>query len=206
MASRTDARNTSDAQSVTTATEYVLLERLERCDLASPTGGGDYPRHNGVNDLQGLAARMSWGEYIRAVFCVELVQGPRWITPALPGQPHNLIFPDSAGRTVYVITAFNPAGKAAPDEANAVAHQQLTTRLQEMGATYLAAAGGNPEWTHVEPSLAVIGMSEEDARALGREFGQDAIFGWSPTTLTVLSCDTDKVHMTGWDVLGDPVE
>jgi hypothetical protein len=105
---------------------------------------------------------------------------------------------------VYVITAFNPAGKVAPDEANSVAHQRLTTRLHEMGATFLAAAGGNLEWTHVEPSFAVIGMSEQDARALGRDFGQDAIFGWSPTTMTVLSCDTCKVHTTGWGILPDP--
>lgn len=149
---------------------------------------------------------MSWGEYIRAVLCIELAQGPRWIKPALPGQSHDVIFPDSAGRTVYVITAFNPAGKVAPKEANEVAQQRLTSKLEEIGATYLPAAGGNLEWTHVEPSLAVIGMSQEDARALGREFGQDAIFGWSPTTLTVLSCDTDKVHHTGWDVLRDPAE
>lgn len=147
---------------------------------------------------------MGWDDYIRAVFRVDLEQGTRWIRPARTGQPHDVIFPDSAGRTVYVITAFNQAGKVAPQEANALAHQRLEARLHEMGATCLAAAGGNLQWTHVEPGFAVIGMPEEDARALGREFGQDALFGWSPTTLTVLSCNTTRVHLTGWDVLPDP--
>ena len=147
---------------------------------------------------------MSWDDYIRAVFRVDLVQGTRWIRPARTGQPHDVVFPDSAGGTVYVITAFNPAGEVAPQEANAAAQQRLEDRLHEMGATYLAAAGGNPEWTHVEPSFAVMGMPEEDARTLGRGFGQDAIFGWSPTTLMVLSCNTAQAHLTGWDLLPDP--
>jgi hypothetical protein len=148
---------------------------------------------------------MSWDDYITAVIRVELAQGTRWIQPARTGQPHDVIFPDSAGRTVHVITAFNTAGKVAPQEANAAAHQRLETRLDEMGVTYLAAAGGSLDWTHVEPGFAVMGMSEKDARALGRELGQEALFGWSPTTLAVLSCDTARVHVTGWDVLQDPV-
>ena len=147
---------------------------------------------------------MHWDDYIRAVIRVELPQGTLWIKPAPPGTTHDVAFPGNAGGTVHVITAYNPAGKVVPDKANTAAQQRLTARLQEMGATYLAAAGGNVEWTHVEPSFAIIGMTQEDARALGREFGQEAIFGWSPTTLAVLSCDTDQVHVTGWAGDRDP--
>jgi len=147
---------------------------------------------------------MSWDSYIRAVLRIERPHGTQWIRPAPLGRSHDIDFPDSGGRTVHVITAYNPAGKVVPDEANAAAHQRLEARLQEIGATYLAAAGGDVEWSHVEPSFAVMGMTEEDARALGREFGQDAIFGLSPTALVVLSCDTSRTHVTGWETSQDP--
>jgi Protein of unknown function (DUF3293) len=147
---------------------------------------------------------MSWDNYIRAVLRIELPAGTLRIKAAPLGKSHDIDFPGSAGGTVHVITAYNPAGTVAPDEANTSAHERLTAKLQEIGATYFAAAGGDVQWTHVEPSVAVIGMTDEDARALGREFGQDAIFGWSPTALVALSCDTSKIHMTGWDVLPDP--
>ena len=147
---------------------------------------------------------MSWDNYIRAVLRIDLPAGTLRIKAAPLGKSHDIDFPGSAGGTVHVITAYNPADKVAPDEANTSAHERLIARLQEIGATYFAAAGGDVQWAHVEPSVAVIGMTAEDARALGRQFGQDAIFGWSPTALVVLSCDTSKIHMTGWDVLPDP--
>lgn len=92
-----------------------------------------------------------------------------------------------------------------PDAANIFAHERLTTGLQKMGKTCFAANGGDVEWTHVEQGFAVIGMTDEEALALGRDFGQEAIYGWSPSTLTVLSCDTAKIHMMGWDVVTNPV-
>jgi len=146
---------------------------------------------------------MSWDSYIRAVLRVERPEGAQWIRPAALGRSHGIDFPDSSGRTVHVITAYNPAGKVVTDKVNIAAHQRLEARLQEMGASYLAAAGGDVEWAHVEPGFAILGMSENDARALGREFGQDAIFGLSPTALVILSCDTSRTHVTGWEASPD---
>lgn len=147
---------------------------------------------------------MSWDNYIRAVLRIELPEGTLRIKPAPLGKSHDINFPDKTGGTVHVITAFNPGGIAVPDAANTFAHERLAARLQKMGKTCLAAAGGDVEWTHVEQGFAVIAMTDEEALALGRDFGQEAIYGWSPSTLTVLSCDTAKIHMTGWDVATNP--
>lgn len=143
---------------------------------------------------------MSWDSYIRAVLRIELPGKTLRIKPADLGRSHDIDFSDVGDGTVYVITAYNPAGNVVPDEANTAAHQRLTARLEEVGATYHEAAGGDAEWVHVEPGFAISGMSQEDARALGREFGQDAIFGLSSTTLTILSCGTTRIHVTGWAV------
>jgi Protein of unknown function (DUF3293) len=147
---------------------------------------------------------MGWDNYIRAVLCIELPEGTLRIKPAPLGKSHDINFPDSTCGTIHVITAFNPGGITAPDAANVVANERLTTRLQKMGKTCFAAAGGDVDWTHVERGFAVIGMTDEEALALGRDFAQEAIYGWSPSTLTVLSCDTGKIHMTGWDVVTNP--
>jgi hypothetical protein len=147
---------------------------------------------------------MSWDDYTRVVLRIELPEGTLRIKPAALGKPHHIDFPDTHGGTIHVITAYNPAGEVVPDEVNTLAHERLAGRLKELGSTYLAATGGDVEWTHVEPGFAVVGMTAEDARALGREFGQEAIFGWSPTALVVLSCDTSRIHMTGWSVVPDP--
>jgi hypothetical protein len=43
-------------------------------------------------------------------------------------------------------------------------------------------------------------MNDAQARALGRRFGQDAVFAWSPTSWRLLGC-ADAFHDTvvaGW--------
>jgi hypothetical protein len=57
---------------------------------------------------------------------------------------------------------------------------------------------GRPPWTHSEASVALIGIPEADAIALGAQFKQDAIFVFSPADRRVVSCTDDRVVTTGW--------
>lgn len=59
-------------------------------------------------------------------------------------------------------------------------------------------AGGDLGWTHTEASFALIGVDEAYAKALGRDFGQDAIFEWTSTELSVLACDGERRSSAGW--------
>jgi hypothetical protein len=190
-----DRYKSSETRWVTTATEIRPSDDASRRPILAAAS---------TYDIGASAVDLSWDDYIRAVIRIDRPGRTLWIKPARLRRSHDEVFPDSAGRTVYVITADNPAGKVVPDDTNASARQRLTVRLHELGATYLVAAGGNADWTHVEPSFAVMGMTKDDARTLGREFGQEAIFGLSPTALTVISCDSAKEDVTGWDVLPDP--
>jgi hypothetical protein len=98
-----------------------------------------------------------------------------------------------------VITAHNPGGRLSGAD-NAAAQTQLVAVLEERGLTWWPAAGGDPSWTHVEESAAVIGMDEADAIALGAQFGQDAIFVLTPADRQVVGCAQRRMVATGWSI------
>ena len=140
---------------------------------------------------------MSWNEYVRAVVRIELADGLVQIAPAPPGRADGT-FPDVPDHVLYVVTAFNPGGVVRPERGNRQAHAALIRRLEADQVTSWEAAGGDPGWTHTEASFALVGVDQAYAKALGRDFGQDAIFEWTPTELCVLACDSERRSMAGW--------
>ncbi|MFF5401498.1 DUF3293 domain-containing protein [Streptomyces misionensis] len=108
-------------------------------------------------------------------------------------------FPQAAGgAAVHVITAWNPRGRTASADANARAHRLLLGRLRGLGLDWWPAEGGDPGGTHREESVAVVGLDDAAARALGRRFGQDAVFAWTPGAWRVLACGTGAASVSGW--------
>lgn len=63
------------------------------------------------------------------------------------------------------------------------------------------AAGGNAERTHVEHGVAIIGMNLDVARAIGRDFGQDAIFCWTRAHWQIVACDSAAVVHRRWSII-----
>ncbi|MEU6086701.1 DUF3293 domain-containing protein [Streptomyces sp. NPDC047085] len=108
-------------------------------------------------------------------------------------------FPESAGvGTVHVITAWNPRGRTASADDNARAQGQLLDEIRNRALTWWVAEGGDVSGTHREESVAVVGLSDAAALELGRRFGQDAIFAWTPDAWRVLACDSAAVAASGW--------
>lgn len=139
-----------------------------------------------------------WGLYQRAVVDVELPAGPVRISPAPPGVAVGR-FPVPHGETVHVVTAHNPRGARASRRHNHRAHQELLGLLRRRGLSWWPAVGGDPEGRHTEASAAVVGLSDDEARALGREFGQDAVFAWSAPAWRLLACFGAEEALTlGW--------
>jgi len=52
--------------------------------------------------------------------------------------------------------------------------------------------------------LALIGIAEADAVALGAEFKQEAIFAFNRANRRVVSCTDTRVETTGWSSEPDP--
>lgn len=140
-----------------------------------------------------------WSAYSDAVLRIEAPSGVIWVRPA----PISLVsgeYPEPDGRAICVITAHNPGGRLASGTDNAAAQVRLVAKLKERGLTVWPAAGGDPSWTHVEDSAAVIGMDEADAIALGAQFGQDAIFVLTPRYHLVVGCAERRIAATGWSI------
>jgi hypothetical protein len=138
-----------------------------------------------------------WDAYVTAVVRIESPGGVRWLKPAPIFRTEGL-YPDPDGRPIYVLTAYNPAGRRAPDAANAAAKARLESLVRRRGLTWWPAEGGDATWTHVEASVALIGIVEADAIALGAEFRQDAIFVFTTACRRVVSCTDTRVETTGW--------
>lgn len=141
----------------------------------------------------------SWGHYASALLRIEPPGRPIWVRPAPVWQTAGE-YPDPEGRPICLITAHNPGGRVSSAAANASAQARLVAELETTGLTWWPAAGGNPSWTHVEDSPAVIGMTEADAVALGARFGQDAIFVLTPSDRRVVGCTARRVITTGWTI------
>ncbi|HWG02602.1 MAG TPA: DUF3293 domain-containing protein [Trebonia sp.] len=128
---------------------------------------------------------------------IEAPGGVYWLRPA-PSMSTRGEYPDPGKRPLYVLTAHNPGGQPASGAANAAAAARLTAELGRRRLAWWPADGGDPSWTHVEPGAAVTGIDEAGARALGAEFGQEAIFVLTPAGRRVVACADDRAVTTGW--------
>ncbi|MEU7060906.1 DUF3293 domain-containing protein [Streptomyces sp. NPDC046197] len=97
-----------------------------------------------------------------------------------------------------MITAWNPRGRTASADDNARAQGLLLDEIRSRALTWWSAEGGDACGTHREESVAVAGLSDAAARDLGRRFGQDAIFAWTPDAWRVLACDSEAAAVSGW--------
>jgi hypothetical protein len=136
-----------------------------------------------------------WGAYLQAAVDIQVGGRIIRILPDAAGQVSG-DFPDPSGRTIHVITAANPYGRPASDEDNERTHQELLQALREW--VTFPAVGGDPSGSHAEQSVAVVGLSDAAAVELGRRFEQDAVFAWTPQSLTLLSCVSDIEAVRGW--------
>ncbi|MER6977024.1 DUF3293 domain-containing protein [Streptomyces carpinensis] len=140
----------------------------------------------------------NWDHYRAAVVDIRIPDRTVHVEPRPSGTAEGS-FPEAAGSaTVHVITAWNPLGRTASVDANARAHRLLLDEVRRRGLTWWPAQGGDASGTHREESVAVVGLGDTAARDLGRRFGQDAIFAWSPDAWRVLACDTAAAAVSGW--------
>jgi hypothetical protein len=112
------------------------------------------------------------------------------VTVEVNGQPVMLqasgLFAD---QPVHVITAWNPGDDRPSAEENHRRDQELHLRLQGMGLELVRAIGSDPDSDHREEGWAVVGLSDDEARSVGTEFDQVAVFRLASGVQSVLWCD-----------------
>jgi hypothetical protein len=90
--------------------------------------------------------------------------------------------------SVTIITAWNPGLQRPNDAQNQAANAQLEASLHARQYTFFPAVGQSADGMHTEPSFAVLSLTEAEALALGREFGQAAVLYWDGTQAKLLWC------------------
>jgi hypothetical protein len=149
-----------------------------------------------------VALPTAWDAYLTAEVSIDAPGGTVRVFPAPPLQASGQ-YPDPDGRAISVITAHNPGGVVAGAQENERAQRALEDELTQRGVPFWPAAGADPDWTHVEPSVAVLGMAEPDALALAARYGQEAIFVLTPASRKVIDCATGRRAMTGWVIAAE---
>ena len=92
------------------------------------------------------------------------------------------------GSVTHVITAWNPRDDRPTHDENVAANERLRVDLVERGLNPVRAIGADPDSNHFEESWAVVGLSDESARAIGAAYGQVAVFRLANDIQTVLAC------------------
>lgn len=90
--------------------------------------------------------------------------------------------------TLWVVTAENPFSDKLSEADNRARRSALESQLDEQVSPYLKAVGRSPDGTWQEHSVALLDSGGRRARAIGREFGQNAVFEITPERLAVHGC------------------
>ena len=77
------------------------------------------------------------------------------------------------------ITAWNPGSKQLSIDENIDRQADLLDNIEKLRLNYLVGRGEHPESGWSEDSYLVLGMSEEDAMRLAKQYEQNAIL-WIP--------------------------
>lgn len=120
---------------------------------------------------------------------------------------------------LWVLTASDPDGRELHIEENIVRHADLLNALDEYAdgpgvvvdssdrGRWWPAVGSTACGVHHELSVAVSGLTEERARAIGLRFGQLAIFEVTEDLLRLVPCIPGsgvEERDRRWDLPGDP--
>jgi glycine/D-amino acid oxidase-like deaminating enzyme len=92
-----------------------------------------------------------------------------------PSRRLDALLEQEGATTAAFLTAANPRSKPRSPAQNASALSALDQLVAAAGYPWRAGEGREPDGSWVEPSRLVIGIYRENAEALGRLFGQNAI-------------------------------
>jgi hypothetical protein len=90
---------------------------------------------------------------------------------------------------ITLVTGWNPGGRDVEAERNRAANKALRRALETRGLPWRPALGRATDGSWAEPGFAVGGLDEEAAAALGREWGQLAVYMIKPAEVVVLASD-----------------
>ena len=101
---------------------------------------------------------------------------------------------------VPILTAWDPGEERLGLEENRHRGAELEAALRPRARRLLEAVGVDPDSGHREEGLAALGLSVDEAVALGGRFRQAAIFVWAPDAWSIVSCRDERRVGFGWSI------
>ena len=138
-----------------------------------------------------------WAGYARTV--VEIVrpaEGDLVVCPAPPGEVGE--WPWRTADPVHLLTAWDPGLERPPAAENRRRQAELEAVLRPLAGGTWMAVGVDLVSGHREEGVAVVGVSQADALALGLRYDQTAIFAWTPAEWVVVGCADGRRVASGW--------
>ncbi len=123
-----------------------------------------------------------WGHYLQTAVHLENAGRKGYVRPVTDRGEDLPPF-----GSLHVITAVQP-GSDPGSEDSAARIRLLNKQLENENPEFLRAVGSSIDGTYCEESFAIFGLDDDQARALGRRFGQVAIFSWRGPTWSLLAC------------------
>lgn len=139
-----------------------------------------------------MSGESLWEGFAAAVVHLELPTGTVLLEPRPVGDVGAFPFEGP----VHIVTAYNPDGLQIDDEANMSRHRELM--LATAGFITIPSIGSALDGSMREPGFALIDASLTDSVALGRRFGQVAIYQWTADALTIVGVDEVHHLRLGW--------
>jgi uncharacterized protein DUF3293 len=93
-----------------------------------------------------------------------------------PSPRLDALLEEAGAETAAYLSAANPRGERRPEAENKASHAVLKELIAASGYPYFPGEGRDPEgrWAP-EPSFLVLGIYRDNAKLMGRLFGQNAI-------------------------------
>ena len=109
-------------------------------------------------------------------------------------------WPWSSPEAVFILTAWDPGDERPSEEDNRQRQGALERALRPLARSLWSAEGMDPVSGHREEGVAVCGIPQADAVALGARYHQEAVFAWTPLEWTVVACAGGRRVASGWSV------
>lgn len=112
--------------------------------------------------------------YLKTDYCV-YGEPPFVLRIGVASKELSALYRQSNTDSAAFITACNPCSRPLAATENTARQADLAAELSQRGLYFLEGEGRHPTDDWVEPSYLVLGLSLDEAKALGNQFEQNAV-------------------------------
>ena len=152
-----------------------------------------------VHRTSGIPSDDPWSGYVNTI--VEVVR-PDATDLSIRSAPAGRVgvWPWAMQLPVFVLTAWDPGDERCSEEVNHRRQMELEDTLRPRSRGLWRARGFEPSTGYRDEGVAVTGLAEHEVLDAGAQFGQDAVFSWTPAAWTIVSCSGGRRLVLGWSV------